>query len=277
MTSTERIRAIYKILRKLFVYPSSIFQVLKDEAEYENYLNKKYKRTLFPTTDITQFLQENKATVDNYTFLDGSSLITDLALLRSLASSFNECVYLEIGTWRGESILNVAACAKQCISVNLSPEEIITRGLPEKYAKLHGCLLNNEENIKTIYADSTKFDFNSLNQKFDLIFIDGDHSYEGVKSDTQKVFPLLKNENSVIVWHDYGYNPEKPRHSVIAGILDGLPVEEQNNLYHVSNTLCAIYTKKKLKSSVQDLSVVPNKTFKINLQAVPFNSSKLNF
>jgi len=274
MTNKDRIKAICKIVRKLIIYPSSIFQVLKDETEYEKYLLQKYKKTQFPTTDITQFFQEGKATVDYYTFLDGSSLITDLALLRSLAKSIPECDYLEIGTWRGESILNVAAYAKQCISVNLSPEEIISRGYPEKYAKLHGCLIKDEKNIKTVYADSKQFDFTSLNQKFDLIFIDGDHSYEGEKSDTQKVYPLLKDENSIIVWHDYGYNPEMPRHSVIAAILDGLPTEAHDHLFHVSNTMCAIYTKRKLIASYQDSSVVPDKIFKIEVKIVSINSSK---
>ena len=274
MTNKDRIKAICKIVRKLIISPSSIFQVLKDETEYKNYLSGKYKKTQFPTTNIVQFFQDSKATVDNYTFLDGSSLITDLALLRSLAKSIPECDYLEIGTWRGESILNVAECAKQCTSINLSPEEIISRGLPEKYAKLHGCLIKDEKNIKIIFADSKQFDFTSLNQKFDLIFIDGDHSYEGVKSDTQKVYSLLKDENSIIVWHDYGYNPEMPRHSVIAAILDGLPTEAHDHLFHVSNTMCAIYTKRKLIASYQDSSVVPDKIFKIEVKIVSINSSK---
>ncbi len=268
MTNKERIKAVYKILRKIIQYPESIFLVLKDETEYKKGLLKRYQRTQFPTTDITQFFVNKKAIVEKYTFLDGSSLITDLALLRSLAKSFDECDYLEIGTWRGESIVNVAADAKQCVSVSLSPEDIIARGIDVKYARLQGLLINDQKNIKIIHADSRQFDFSSLQQKFDLIFIDGDHSYEGVKSDTQQVYKLLKDDNSMIVWHDYGYNPETPRYSVIAGILDGLPIEAHGDLYHVSNTLCAIYTKKDLKSLIQESPVTPDKTFSVNLEVL---------
>ena len=122
--------------------------------------------------------------------------------------------------------------------------------------------------IKQIYANSFKFEFSTLNKKFDLIFVDGDHSYNAVKSDTANVFKLLRNENSVIVWHDYGYNPEKPRYSTIAGILDGLPEEARNYVYHVSNTMCAIYTKKSFNSVIIDPPTYPEKTFSIKLSIV---------
>ena len=42
---------------------------------------------------------------------------------------------------------------------------------------------------------------------------------------------LLKDENSMIIWHDYGYNPETPRHSVIAAILDGLPASAHQHVF----------------------------------------------
>jgi predicted O-methyltransferase YrrM len=270
MTNGQRIKAIYQILHKIFIKPSSIFLVLKDEKESEDYLIKTYGRTQFPTTDINQFLVNGKAGIGNYTFLDGSSLITDLALLKSVAQSFPACEYLEIGTWRGESIINVAECAAQCTSINLSPEEIVSLGLPEKYAKLQGCLIKDQKNIQTIYANSLTFDFSTLNQKFDFIFIDGDHSYKGVKSDTRKVYELLKDDNSIIVWHDYGYNPEMTRYSVMAAILDGLPSEAHQYLYHVSNTICAIYTKRNLEAAFQESPVEPNKIFDISLEIKSF-------
>lgn len=270
MTNSQRIKAIYRIVRKIILKPSSIFLVLKDETEFELYLQNKYNKTQFPTADINQFLVNKKAQINHYTFLDGSSMITDLALLKSIAASIPKCEYMEIGTWRGESILNVADTGANCTSVNLSPEEIIALGLPEKYAHLHGCLMKKHEKIRSVYANSLTFDFSTLNQKYDFIFVDGDHTYEAVKSDTCKVFELLKDDNSVIVWHDYGYNPETPRYSVIAAILDGLPETAHNNLYHVSNTICAIYTKQKLISSIFESHIKPDKVFKIELQNSSF-------
>jgi predicted O-methyltransferase YrrM len=270
MTNIQRINTIYRIIKKIIKKPASIFLILKDETEFEENLQKKYGITKLPTADINQFLSNGKESIDHYTFLDGSSMITDLALLKSIAKSIPSCEYLEIGTWRGESIMNVAENAAHCTSINLSPNDIIALGLDSKYAQLHGCLIINQSNIKTVHANSMDFDFASLNQKFDLIFIDGDHSYEGVKSDTSKVYDLLRDENSIIVWHDYGYNPEVTRHSVMAAILDGLPTEAHQYLYHVSNTICAIYTKRNINTEVQDSPVIPTKVFQINLQTRPF-------
>jgi len=153
----------------------------------------------------------------------------------------------------------------------LSPDDIISLGYSKKYADLHGCLLDsNRDKIEIIYANSRNFDFSTLGKKFDLIFIDGDHSYEGVRSDTNKVIPFLRDENSIIVWHDYAYNPEKPRHSVIAAILDGLPKAMHGQLFHVSNTMCAIYTNQKFKSQLLSYPVAPDKIFDVSISIYPY-------
>ncbi len=270
MTNSQRLHAIYRIFRKLILKPSSVFLVLKDETEYQSYLLKKYGKTQLPTVDINNFLQNGTAEVNHFTFLDGSSLLTDLALLKSVAASFKNCDYMEIGTWRGESILNVSDTGANCTSINLSPEDIIAIGLDEKYAHLHGCLITDKTKIKSVYANSLTFDFSTLNQKYDLIFVDGDHTYEAVKSDSGKVFELLKDENSMIIWHDYGYNPETPRHSVIAAILDGLPASAHQHVYHVSNTICAVYTRRKMNSVILESPVKPDKVFSVQLKNIPF-------
>lgn len=272
MTTSEKLIAISKIISKIIKKPDSIFMVLRDETEYKELLEKKHHKTQFPTIDIQYFLEDRKQEINHYTFLEGGSWVTDLALLKSVAARFEACEYLEIGTWRGESIANVADVKKsQCISVNLSPEQIIEKGFPEKYAHEHGCLIRDRENIKTYYADSLKFDFSSLRKKFDLIFVDGDHTYHAVKSDTQNVFKLLKDDSSIIIWHDYGFDPVTPRHSVIAAILDGLPTEEHKHLYHVSNTLCAIYTKDaNVLNFIENNPYSANKTFKINIESKVF-------
>lgn len=268
MNFNQRIKAVKSIVKKLINTPKSIFLVLKDESEYEKYINKKYNISLFPTTDINNFLLQGKSEINHITFLDGTSTVTDLALLKSLASRFDKCNYLEIGTWRGESILNVADVKNTtCTSISLSPAEIIEIGLSEKYAKLQNCLIKDVKNIALIQANSLTYDFSKLNQKFDLIFVDGDHSYEAVKSDTKNIFQLLKNDDSIIVWHDYGYNPETPRYSVIAAILDGLEKSEHKYLYHVSNTMCAIYTKRKIDSVLLDFPIKPDKIFKVEIES----------
>lgn len=48
---------------------------------------------------------------------------------------------------------------------------------------------------------------NSLNVKFDLAFIDGDHSYAGVRQDTLMMTPYMK-PGCLVIFHDIGIVPE---------------------------------------------------------------------
>lgn len=43
----------------------------------------------------------------------------------------------------------------------------------------------------------------SFDKKVDFLFIDGDHSYEGVKSDVEDWFPKLNN-SAIVIFHDIG-------------------------------------------------------------------------
>jgi predicted O-methyltransferase YrrM len=44
-------------------------------------------------------------------------------------------------------------------------------------------------------------------KKIDLLFIDGDHTYEGVKADFEKYLPLVK-KGGLIAFHDILDTPE---------------------------------------------------------------------
>lgn len=219
------------------------------------------------TIDLLDIFPGFHETVYPYSGLEGSSTPLDMALLRGLAKMFPHCSYLEIGTWRGESVANVALLANDCTTVNLPDEEMRAMGMPEKYVGLHRFFSNKLHNVTHIQQNSSTFDFKTLNKKFDLIFVDGDHHYEQVKSDTQKVFELLRDENSIIVWHDYARNPGEVRFEVLAGILDGCPGQYRDNLYCVSNTLCAIFTRKNYPATFNEQHANPNKVFSITIKS----------
>lgn len=73
-----------------------------------------------------------------------------------------------------------------------------------------GALIKKEYNFQIINKKSQEFNFFEMND-VGFIFIDGDHSIEGVKSDTEKSMEyLLKRGNGIICWHDYREhnNPE---------------------------------------------------------------------
>lgn len=266
-----------KALKTLLSQPIRVIKdgiVAQSERNHQRELIKKYGIDSLPTIDLMALCTPIKPeeNLRFYSFLDGTSHISDLLLLKQLARKYDDCSFLEIGSWRGESIANVSDVAAKCVSVTLPDVEMEQVEMGGKYIGLHGIFSKDIENIETIRQNSQTFDFNSLNTKFDLIFVDGDHTYNGVKTDTEKVFNLRKNENSIIVWHDYGFSFETVRHSVLKGILDGIPRDKHRNLYHVSNTMCAVYVENIHPSTYQTLfPTLPNKNFVISISIEPFN------
>lgn len=256
---------------KLFLNPKLSVRYVHQEPENQQeikkaYLLKKYGFCQLPTIDLIDLFPDFSETVNNYTYLEGTSLVTDIALLKALARKYNNCNYLEIGSWRGESLSNVAEVAKKCVSITLSPTEMKALDFGEEFIDAHGIFSKHLDNVTKIEHNSQTFDFSKLGEKFDLVFVDGDHSYEGVKTDTEKVLGLLKDNSSVVVWHDYGSYTERPNYITLAGILDGLPVSEHKYLYHVSNTICAVLIRKEYKSYISKFPTMPNKSFSIHLQ-----------
>jgi predicted O-methyltransferase YrrM len=260
---SKLLKAITLIIRQ----PALLNKVLDDADVNKQQVIETYNLPKgLKTIDIRDLLPDFSETVEPYCSIDGGSTPFDLALLKGLAKRKTDCTYFEIGTWRGESAANVASIAKQVITLNLPDEEMLKIGLDKKYVGLHRFFSNGLKNVTHIQANSQTFDYNSLNQKFDLIFIDGDHHYESVKNDTTNAFKLLKDENSIIVWHDYGNNPSDIRWDVLRGILDGAPNEKRNNIYRVSNTLCAVYTAGIIKAEYFEPFSDPEKFFSISLK-----------
>jgi predicted O-methyltransferase YrrM len=197
--------------------------------------------------------------------LDGAASPLDMAILKNLARQIPDCCYLEIGSMRGESIANVATVAKECTSISLSPEEMEKLGFSEGLIRFNNYFSHGLKNVIHIAHNSLTFDFTKLKKKFDLVFIDGDHYDASVKTDTQNAFSILRDDNSIIVWHDYGLSAGNIRWSVLAGILDGTPKDKRNNLFHISNSICALYTNRSF-DSIHDLQPeIPSKNFSIRI------------
>ena len=261
-------KAIIEIIKK----PYLLNKILDDDSVWEEYIIKKYDRKHgLNVVDINSIAPDFSENLEYFAFLDGGSLPTDIALLKKLIPIYfymrkGKCQYFEIGTWRGESVVNVADTADKCYTLCLSKQELLSLGFPERYADLHSFFSKDKKNIIQLTGNSLTFDFKGLDKKFDLIFIDGNHHYDFVKNDTEKVFKHLIHENSIIVWHDYAYNPERYRPEIMAAILDGTPAEYRKNIYHVSNTMTAIFTREDIQSEELVVPVIPNKVFKVSIQ-----------
>lgn len=66
-----------------------------------------------------------------------------------------------------------------------------------------GLFASHLPNVQVIDQPSGDLDYYSL-EKVGFVFIDGDHSYEGVAADTQKALDYLRSAGGgLIAWHDY--------------------------------------------------------------------------
>lgn len=268
----NKIGKLFKAVSLILKQPSLLNKVIDDkDVKRQEVIDKYNLPEGLKTIDIKDLIPDLNENVSPFCSVDGGSTPLDLALLKGLARQIKECNYLEIGTWMGESVANVASVAKHCTTLNLPDEALIKMGEDKNYVALHRFFSKHLKNVNHVQANSQTFDFSSLNQKFDLLFIDGDHHYESVKNDTANAFKLLKDENSIIVWHDYGNNPSNVRWDVLKGILDGTPDDKRKNLYRVSNTLCAIYITKPIVSIFNKPYSTPEKYFSLAVKIEPLD------
>ena len=265
----NKFRKIIKALGLIIRKPYLLNHIIEDEGLWQQYIKKKYDLPNgLPWIPITDLFPDFNETVVPYAYLDGATLPIDIAFLKALAGKYQVKHYFEIGTWRGESVANVAAVVPDCVTLNLSNAEIIKSGMSEDYKKMHRFFSSELINVKHIEGNSQNYDFSEYLQQFDLVFVDGDHHYNNVVKDTKTAFQLIKDEHKIIVWHDYAFEPETIRWSVMAGILDACPPEKRKNIYHVSNTLCAIYINENITSSWLKINAQPSHYFEIGIKAL---------
>ncbi len=272
----NRIFKAFKAIGWIIRNPFLLNKILNEQVVWEKYVFRKYRAingfpTIFPDDLSGNSFGEK---LELFSFLEGGSLPTDLALLKLLARKFERCKYFEIGTWRGESVVNVSDVADICYTLNLSDEEMKIRGLPKEYIDQHGFFSNSKENIIHLKGDSMKFDFQSPGLKFDLIFIDGDHHYDAVRNDTEEVFKHLVHENSIVVWHDYKNISGDIRFEVLAGILDGLPGELHTYIYYIAHTRSVVFIRQKIPSSEFTKWTFPKAYFNVALEYNRINDEK---
>jgi predicted O-methyltransferase YrrM len=264
-----KISKLLKALTLIVKQPALLNKVLDDEDVNRTEVIRKFGLTEGLPVISYPSVVPVKQVVAPYCAMEGGSTPIDLALLKGLASSKKDCDYFEIGTWRGESAANVAAVSRTCTTLNLPDSTLLEMGFDKRYVALHRFFSKGLSNVTHLFGNSLKYDFSSLEKKFDLIFIDGDHHFESVKSDTMNAFKLMKDENSVIVWHDYGHDPSNIRWDVLRGIMEGTPEHLRKNLYRVSNTLCAVYMRNAPAAEPQKAFTDPRHFFSIEVDCQP--------
>jgi len=219
------------------------------EENLNKFLNK-YGIDKLPEIEIFDLLELYTYKNDNAIklktdFSTGISPINDYYFLCLIAKAINAVKYFEIGTWVGLSAFNIAK--------NLDKEtEIYSLDIPADHPEIALFNIPNEifgyyskdlKNVHLLKCDSKKFDLTPYKKQFDMVFIDGNHTYDYVKNDTKIALELLKDENSIIAWHDYLILGDVNK-NVLSGILDGIPESEHKHVYNLYQSNLALYSKK---------------------------------
>lgn len=124
---------------------------------------------------------------------------------------------IEIGTFEGAMTLQMAANLPddgRIITVDIDPVDVpaatvtvdaADRRLTDKARERIGRLYRDTPQaarITQLIQDSSTVDFAAYAEQYDVAYIDGGHSYEQVRVDTEKVLPLMR-PGGVVFWHDY--------------------------------------------------------------------------
>ena len=122
-------------------------------------------------------------------------------------------VILEIGTANGGSLFTLCKLAQDdatIISVDL-PDTEFGGGYYKWKVLVYNLFKKGNQNLFLLHEDShlpatvTKVKEILKGKEIDFLFIDGDHSYEGVKSDFEMFSPLVK-KGGTVCFHDIAPN-----------------------------------------------------------------------
>lgn len=148
---------------------------------------------------------------------DGNVTGFELAAIAAIAKQNGKEGIFEIGTFDGRTALNLASNTSDSCNIytlDLPSDRVASTDL--KIAAGDEKFINKQESgarfantlfagrITQLWGDSATFDYTHYEGKMDVVFVDGSHSYDYVKNDTDTALRLLKPSGGVILWHDYG-------------------------------------------------------------------------
>jgi predicted O-methyltransferase YrrM len=138
----------------------------------------------------------------------------------------------EFGTYFGQTTyyLTLASDTTTVLTLDLPADDNPFAG---KYQGIYFKGTDREPFIKQIDCDSQTFDTTPFHQQMELIFVDGDHSYEAVKNDTEKALEMLA-PGGVIIWHDYA-----PKSPGVIQFFSEFSLEKP--VFHIRKTCLLVY------------------------------------
>ncbi len=156
----------------------------------------------------------------------------DLFFLLSLARTLKPRRILEIGTFRARTTcaLKLNCPEATVVSYDIAKIDSPYRQRLQDKVGVDLRLGSFSEAGQTLLAE----------EKFDLIFVDGSHTYDDALADSRLSVQLVQ-PTGFIVWHDYRPNIPVTHRIRVPEALDHFVQETQRHLYHVLGTTCAVH------------------------------------
>jgi predicted O-methyltransferase YrrM len=133
----------------------------------------------------------------------------ELVALASVVRLARPTSVFEIGTFDGRTTANLAAnCESGSVvySLDIASGWIDFEGEAAPYGGVevghHAKGYEQEGRVRLLTGDSATFDFSAYEESIDLVFVDGDHSFEAVERDTEVARRLVR-PGGYVLWHDY--------------------------------------------------------------------------
>lgn len=200
-------KLVVSALRK---HPQIALEIIEDPLkEMESFSRKFREDAIFPNAKFPSSIDgfEDLTSLFTNNFLNRGIISQDIdeaAYIFRLVRSLKSLNALEIGRYRGGSTFLISAAMdndSHLLSIdNWTKLELKEMGIQrdnELLKALEGSGL--KERVELVVADSATFSFDSY--FFDFVFLDGDHTYEGVSKDYNNVRYRIK-PGGHLLFHD---------------------------------------------------------------------------
>ena len=175
----------------------------------------------------------------------GSPTSFEIYVLASLVGYALPRSIFEFGTFEGRTTLQFAINSPDealIYTIDLPANNVVTR-YPRAYASesrarrlpVGGCFHGQPESrkITQLTGDSATHNLDEFRERVEFCFVDGDHSFEYVKADSENAFRMLA-PGGLILWHDYsGSWPSVSQYL--------RELARTKSLYHIAETSIVVY------------------------------------
>ena len=200
-------KVISKLVRLRYKAYNLSIKLNSHKMRFKSIPKKIHKILHWGTVYIKFLIKGNHRMFSIYTHL---TEIERLLLYKLTLSLESNSTIVEIGSYLGASSCFLGCAAKnrghKVYCVDTWQNDAMTEGQKDTFIQFMENTKDVSNFIYPLRGKSTEV-ANIFTETIGLIFIDGDHSYEGVKADVKSWLPKLK-DGGIVVFHDIGWQRE---------------------------------------------------------------------